>query len=290
MLGTLASHGSERADLASRRAAFRAHASIVGVHCQLQVNTYIAFPGAIPRSYDIVLMRSFVGVQRLRGDTPWPIGRSLHMDTSTDVAVPTRHPLDPEAARRYQGVPVVSTFARGTPPGFRRTRLADGTHLDELEPGAVGRPGSLSFCTGEVLTPAGVVGSQPEDRCLKLNTRCHMPAEAVVADVLLHRSLLGEQPLPGMKLFSELGQADGSVGSPERLVALPICERVDDFGSGLDALLLPEAPTYVGLVEGACGRIGQNPAHLRTFRVRVKHPPVPCSVFLEWKGLLAPAE
>jgi hypothetical protein len=294
LLGHLASAGATRADLTARRNAFRSMSSLVGVRADAQIVTYLfsptpdAGPSPDPLHTRAAIIRGYVGLRRLRADLSWVIGFGRRISNSGEGArANTSQPIDPEAAARYGGVPILS--AGGSPHGWMqdavvRSSLPDGSVVDRVQGGPIGRQGEMTFFMGETLTPA--LPSVVDDRQshLRLVASAHTPSECLVFDLLFHRRLppLGDCEL---SLFTTLGGMTVGMADPRDCISLTLCESIEPRGAGLAGLRLEESPDYLETLELTCGTLGINPADLETFRVRIKHPPVPCSAMVQRRML-----
>lgn len=294
LLGHIASAGATRAELTARRNAFRAMSSLVGVQAEAHVVTYLFSPSADagpspnPLHTRASIIRGHVGLRRLRTDLSWIIGFGRRVkDSASQSSANESRPIDPETAARYGGVPVLA--GRRTPRGCHeglvsRSVLPDGAVVDRVHGGPVGRQGEMTFFMGETIAPAlpGVV----DDRhpYLRLMASTHTPSESLVFDLLFHRQLPPLGPLE-LSLFTMLGGLNATNTDPQDCISLTMCESLEQRGQGLAGLRLEESPDYIEILEGVCKRLNINPADLETWRVRIKHPPVPCSAMVQRRML-----
>ncbi|MFN8816962.1 MAG: hypothetical protein ACK5ZV_09505 [bacterium] len=82
-----------------------------------------------------------------------------------------------------------------------------------------------------------------------------------------------------------LGGLNATNTDPQDCISLTMCESLEQRGQGLAGLRLEESPDYIEILEGVCKRLNINPADLETWRVRIKHPPVPCSAMVQRRML-----
>ncbi|MCE2924195.1 MAG: hypothetical protein LW822_01860 [Phycisphaeraceae bacterium] len=290
LLGHLARTGGARAGLTARRNAFRAVSSLVGVQAEAQVVTYLFFPTSDagpepdPARTAVAIIRGYVGLRRLRTDVSWVTGRGRRTDNDGErPAMHIARPIDPEAAKHHGGVPLLAGFnTAGTRAHARvaRTLLPDGTAVDRVQGGPVGRQGAMTFFMGETLAPALPKGRDDRNAHLRLVANSHTPCESLVLDMLFHRQLPPLGPLE-LSLSTELGGLILANADPRDRVSLTLCESIEPRGAGLAGLRLEESPAYLEALESVCTRLGIDPAQLQAHRVRVKHPPVPCSTLVQ---------
>lgn len=294
LLGHIATSGATRAELTARRNAFRAVSSLVGVQAEVQVVTYLfspladACPLPDPLSTQASIIRGFIGLCRLRPDLSWIIGTGRRVNNTTaESSASTSRPIDPVAAARYGGVPILP--GRRTPRGCNeqlilRRVLSDGSVVDRVEPGPVGRQGEMTFFTGETLSPALLPVVDLHHSHLQLLASPHTPSESLVFDLLFHKHLPPLGP-PELSLFSSLGGVNAGNADPRDCISLALCESLEPRGIGLSGLRLEESSDYLETLEDVCTRLRIDPAKLETWRVRIKFPPVPCAVMVQRRML-----
>ncbi|MEM9084010.1 MAG: hypothetical protein AAGB34_10480 [Planctomycetota bacterium] len=281
MLGHLASEGTERTDLNTRRQAFRSNASIFGVQTRLQIDTVIVYPGTkTANSMDVMILRGFADFQRLANGRQWVIGRSLRTSL--------REPSNADCKRRPIGassfdddqVPLIKEFSNIRADSLQRHTLASGMILDKLIDGQVGRRGIKTFFTGEVLEPFGMYNPL-EKNTFRLAARCYTPCELLLFDVLVHPdSLLTGRP--DYFISSEIDGSDPNLIRSSELMKLPACESLEHRSVAGDGLLLPELAQYQALVHSCAEKEGLDLSEYFVWRVLMKYAPTPSLAFMEW--------
>lgn len=281
MLGHLASEGTERTDLNTRRQAFRANASIFGVQARLQTDTVIVYPGTkVANSMDVMLLRGFADFQRLANGRQWVIGRSLRTSlrepSNTDCK---RRPIGSDAFTNDQ-VPIIKEFSDVQSGSLQRYTLDSGMILDKLVDGQVGRRGIRTFFMGEVLEPFGIYNPLQRNT-FRLGARCYTPCELMLFDVLVHPdSLLKVQP--EYFISSEIDGSDPHFIRSDELMKLPVCESLEHRSVAGDGLLLPELAQYQTFVHACAEKEGLDLSEYFVWRVLLKYAPTPSLVFMEW--------
>ena len=114
----------------------------------------------------------------------------------------------------------------------------------------------------------------PDDRYGDLLVHVNTPAELLIHDLIVHKSLdyarmtesLVYSQLPGEPCYP----ADG-----RELGMLPIQGDHVDLGEELTNLTTPEVPRYRSMVELAVSRLGHAPADFYGVRLRLRYPAVP---------------
>ena len=285
-LASLLSHvdgGPQRIDVATRRAAFRANSSMLGVQAAVQLTTYVLWPETIDgeRSSALAILRGLGGFRRLRSDVSWIIGRGRRTDSrGRPYGQPFPQPLDPETAGLHGGVPLVKSFSSADLPPVQRTFSADGIAIDRIVAGPVGLKGSQSFFLAETMRPGLAKAQDADNPSLRLVTAVHTPCELLVFDVLFHQDLPGLGP-PTLVTASELGGTSLGYCDPKDRVLLHLGAEIEDHGRGLRTAHIPELPRYPEMLGSICDRIGVRRDEFQVYRVTIAFPPIPCGVMIE---------
>lgn len=278
-----ASGGDRRIDLATRRAAFRANSSMLGVQAAVQLGAYLFWPEShgTERSSAAAILRGFGGFRRLRPDVSWIIGRARRTDhQGRPYGQRSPEPLEPGAAALHGGVPLVTLFSPEELPSVQRTMMPDGIAIDRLVPGPVGLQASQSFFLAETMRPGLARRDDPENPSLRLVTSVHTPCELLVFDAIFHKDLapLGE---PVLATASELGGVSLGYCDPADRVLLHMGAEIEDHGLGLRTMHITELPRYTQMLGSLCDRLGIRASDMHAFRVKIAYPPIPCGVMIE---------
>jgi hypothetical protein len=278
MLDGLSSNASEGESLvATRKLAYRGNSGIWGMQSKARITTFVLSPTktAAPGSniFDSLLLTGFLGLQRLRPETPWTLLRlRSYQDDGTDLGKDHRsHSLD-RGAQEAWGIPLLTEFStRNLQPLAVRQ---DGDELVvELLEGPVGKQGKMDIYFGRMDEAFAALTSTPEDRIGEFLSDYNLPIENAQFDVMVHEDL---PPLRdySFQLFSRL---DGHLPPPSQhrgKLALPIPIEVHDLGVGIHAMATPLYPRYTELISKSFAGIGLDPARFRTLRATVEFPPL----------------
>ncbi len=268
-----ASEGDPDFEAEVRRQAFQGNAFIWGVRSRLFLATIVLAPSPSREGwFDCAQVRGLYGLQRMRPGVRWTLNHSVVRDEGLATA-PRREPLDPEAAARAGGVPLLGRF---TACGAGIERTARGTELyDRIAPGPVGQLGEEQVVTGEVMRELSPTRTDRENRRAFFGTAVRTPTELLVMDQFVHRSLF-----PGVErrlcVFGEL--SDQSTTDETDL--LPVTASIQSLPAGPRVPGVPEAPRYAELLAHVFDRMGFPQEEFELHRVRIPYPPVPSSVLL----------
>jgi hypothetical protein len=278
-----ASSGPQCIDLATRRAAFRANSTMLGVQAAVQVAAYMFWPEVHEgqASSAMAIVRGLGDFRRLRSDVPWIIGRGRRTDSQGRLyGQPFPVPIDPEIAREHGGVPLLRAFSSGNVPAVRRSITADGLAVDRLLAGPVGLRGAQSIFLGETMRPGLAPQNDPAHPALKLVVSVHTPCELLVFDAFFHKDLPPLGP-PSVLAGTELGGDSLAYCPPADRVLLQLGVEIEDHGLGLRTAHIAELPRYPEMIDSTCRKLQVHADDLRLFRVKLAFPPIPSSVMIE---------
>ncbi|QDU65207.1 hypothetical protein [Engelhardtia mirabilis] len=270
--------------LESRRQAFRAQSSMLGVQAETQLTTYIAARNRErPEVVDLVQICSLIGFQHLREGIRWPLFRIARWGEAS--------------AERVVVAPLVPVD--GSPPDAALIRAHCSTPLPEvdvvqagnglqflLKGGAIGQQGAIDCTYGMVVRQVGPASGSAEDDVCELTSNQFAPVRRLQLDLFIADDL-GWPKRPEPSVISRL---HGGWGDPTEggLPPHPITinETVVDLGRGLTGAATPHVDRYRSLLELAFERVGWAPEGFRGWRLSLDHPPVPATARLSCK--LAP--
>lgn len=265
-----------RGELHHRKLMFQGMSYVWGVQVRVQAVTTIVAPAADPTRLDAAVLKSYVDLRRIRPDVPWRITRTYRADPQGEVETALiREPLDKIIASGIEmpGLPLLTEFCSRPLPECRRVVGPRGVVDYELVAGAVGNTACLTIATGEVLRAVEPRYRAADHPTFNVDTILRTPAELLILDLLIRRDLW-EPAMPSFSLYSDLF-AEGLEWSRVECDRLPVHERVEYLGSGLDGLEAAEHPAYVPMLRHALERLGWDAAQFDAYRVKMSYPPIP---------------
>jgi hypothetical protein len=260
-------------DLKHKRAAFRANSLMWGrqarVFCATKIVAASAVAGAEPGLLDGVFIKGTVGLHRTRRSVPLQI-RAHHWRTASpgDPAKPNPpQPLDPREAGP-QAIGLLRDFCSQPLPEFSLRVSREGYRSHEMISDQIGPAGEVTYFTGEIrraetAAPGSIPGSE-----VMLFKAVDIPLEVFNGDILVHRSLWDTR-VPEVRVFA--WPLDGSTEFREADL-LPLTERAEYLGDGIDAARTPLIPRYTEILSYAMERMGWKAEEFRVFRCRVDYP------------------
>jgi hypothetical protein len=279
MAAGLSTAERERSDVENRRLTFEGNRYIWGVQARTVFRINIVHPSSDGLTWDLATVRGTIDFQRMRPNVAWRFARTSSVDTSNTTYRGTRREsLDP---RTNDGIPLLTEFCSQPLPEFR---LATGSHNeDEFEfvASSVGNTARITCVTGEVLLsvePLHRTELHPEFCSL---FRVRTPAEVLVFDMLLHRSLFPTVEPIRAELYSDLfGAGPGPDLHYQPCDCLPLHEPVVELGPAASAAHSMDIPRYADLLQYTFERVGWNPQDFDLLRLRMQYPPIPTTVAL----------
>jgi hypothetical protein len=278
MLSSYARESSERLEMLHRKQLFSGASYLWGVQAKTQLRADFVAPSDEPEMVDIVSLRGFIGLRRLRPEVPWVIDRTRIADDDAKVRQPSRREaLDPRCDTESDA-PLLPEFCSKPLPEVRRVPGPEGFVHFELAGGPVGDTGAVTCISGEVFRRAAPRYRTEQNTLGEHAQLMRTPCKLLVLDVFLHQDLDFATP---PELVVE-GQILGLTYPPADRdhARLPVHETVQDLGAGPPLVQTPDIPNYGRIVQAVFDRVGWNPADFHGFRVRMRYPPSPTVVVL----------
>jgi hypothetical protein len=257
----------------SRKLAYQGNSGVWGMQVRARLTTFVMAPdGPGSDIFDSILLTGFLGLKRLRSETPWTILRLRSYQDDGSAKPPANQvSLDPKAEELW-GVPLLPAYST---PGLPRLNVRHEEHqlAVELPGGPVGMQGSADIFFGRVDRSFASMLATPTDKRGEYLTDYTLPIREAQFDVLIHEDL---PPVPGARfqLFSRL---DGQLPPPSKRrdrMALPIHVEVRDLGFGLPAMATPLYPRYTEMIGETFRTLGWDPSRFRTLRAHIEYPPL----------------
>lgn len=283
LLGTLTPEGRERQDLSLRRGLLRGNSHVLGVQAGMLYNLAAVFPGREGFFASVALVRGYFGVKTMRPGVSWVLGRSTLVQSSGPRAAPRRDTLDGRSLDD-NAPPLLDEFCR--PEGVRvRRRFVDGrTAQDELEPRPIGREGAVDVVTGEVIRDIPI-DHGPRDG---VTMAVRVPAESLCFDVLLHKDATSadEATVHGYSMVNTEFPFREESGIDE----IPIAETLVEFERAADLRDLAGVASHDALLARVIGATGCREQDFRAVRFRMRFPPLPICIVIQYGAKQRPAK
>ncbi len=270
-----------RSDVEHRRLAFDGNTYVWGVQARTIFRTNLLYPSSDSPTWDLVAIRGWVDLCRMRPNVTWRLPRTVSVDDAHRVHTNTVHAaLDPHTpATADAGAPLLRRFCTQPLPQFRPVTAAHGGVEYEFVQNSVGNTARLTCVTAETLRAV-----EPRHRTDLYEDFCAMfavrtPAEVLVFDLLVHRELfVGGGPFRA-ELYSDLfgGGPEVRYEASDRL---ELHERLEELGYGAGVAHTSHIPRYPEMLRYACSQMKWDESQFRVYRLRLQYPPLPTTVML----------
>lgn len=260
-----------------RQQAFQGNSFTWGAHCRLLAALCVLLPSDDrPCHFHAVQARGLIGFRQTRRGVRWVVNESVVADDAARVAHGLeRRPLDPDAAARHSGTPVLPEFCSDPLPVLERRSGPEGIVRDEFAPGELGQRGERSVVTAEIVRNIGPVHATRGDRVAHFGTAVRTPAEMLHFDLFVRAGLFGTVERE-VRVFSDLA-SPVAFGDEDRL---SVPAELVSMGRGLGAAQCREMPSYPRLARAVFDMLGANSEDYDLFRVRLAYPPMPATVMI----------
>jgi hypothetical protein len=262
--------------LNSRKLAFRGNSGTLGVMAKVHMGCSIVAPNAAdPSRADVVQIAGLYGFRRLRSSASWPLFRRVRWE---DDGTPTPDAADDYFLTDSSGVPLITEFCSSPVPDLKIVQQS-GDIVYELPPGPVGKTATMTCVYGSVLRATGSLFRDEHNEFMELGCNLVTPAETLVADLLVHESMLWARD-PDVRMFSRM-VAGPEHSSPAREThRMVVTETVADLGQGIAGMITPHLPRQVELMQFVFEHVGWNPDAFHATRFVMPYPPIPATVLM----------
>jgi hypothetical protein len=264
--------GGPGPDLKHKRAAFRANSLMWGRQARVFCAAKIMHPADTvtdPAMVDGVFIKGMVGLHRTRPSVPLhTMAHHWRTANAGEAAIPhAPEPLDPRESGP-DSIGLLRDFCSQPLPKFRPRVSRQGYRSHEMVSQGLGPADEVTYFTGESRrAEAAAPGSVPGAEVM-LFKAVDVPIEMFVGDILMHQSIWGKRP-PEVQVFA--CPLDGATEFREQDL-LPLAERAEYLGNGIDAARTPLIPRYAEMLSYAMERMKWKGEDFRVFRCRVEYP------------------
>ncbi len=274
MLASVSPEGQRERDEVHRKLAYEGNRAIWGVQARVHLGVHFLAPAAARSGWlDTGTISALVDFRRLRPQVPWSVAQMHLFDDRGRPTPPSGYePMDTTVGGAEP--PVMRDFCSASLPPLRMQQTNRGTTRIQVSEGRVGLTGTATCVMGWLHRASVPMHATPREAVGDLIVHVNTPAELLIHDLLVHRSLdiartaraLVYSQIPGEPCYP----ADGT-----ELGVLPIEGEELDLGDGLINLMTPEVPRHRAMVEAGAVRLGHSLADFRGLRLKLPYPAVP---------------
>lgn len=273
LLAAVAGEERGRNEAQARKGAYHAGVALWGVRVTTRLMSFIIRerrdqPGRLEAAH----VAGTFGVTRTRPNVPWRVG--CFWAETNEGAMPgdlPRRNIDPDSGPGEP--PILWSHTSPNVPELVSIHRDD-TRLEfRLGGGPIGKRSLFDLVTAERIADAGARWRTPGDDQLSVGSRNRTPAERVILEMTVERSLYGRLS-PEAMLFGELWDAHQptQLDHPDRM---PLHEKAQFVGEGLAPFRHRCVPRHHDLMSRVFGLLEWDADAFDTYRVDLTYPPSP---------------
>ncbi|MSR29041.1 MAG: hypothetical protein EXS03_05630 [Phycisphaerales bacterium] len=277
MAAGLVKNPDPRVGLEHRRNHVISGSFVWGIRARSLVRLDILKPNPNSDNQELITIRGFVDVERLRADAPWYLEVPFCVEDDASCALPVRFsPLDSDDRSRV-GPFLMKRFCSKSLPRFQTPKIERVPSVVELPVGAVGIEERFTLFHGAMVGGALPKRKSDANKVATLMLKVQTPCECVMFDTVVHRDLArpGWSPIP--EVFIVLDGYRGQFSHQNR-DRLPIELKPVELSPGRRSYRTDSFDQMAGLIDAAFARTGWDPAEFRHFRTELPYPPVPSAL------------
>jgi hypothetical protein len=269
-----------RAELNVRKSLFRGNAQFWGSQAAMLVRSVIFHPSLSgpADTWDSLLVRGEVGLQRLRPGAPLTVRAFLNLKNEPASAAQNRRGVPPPESRSTHDLEVLREFSTNPLPEMVPTRNADGSFETELKFPPSGRKGAITvYCAQHTIGACSGEQSQNSSDCV-----IRQPAEALVSELLV--------PAGWGDATTARAVVYGCPGSVERIMELRPADLLPQRETVVRMAALEVSPAIAGspghseAVASVLRRAGWLGTKFDVYRCTVEYPVLQTLISLQVDG------
>jgi len=251
---------------------YRGARQLKGIDVEVQAHTYLFHPGSDPDRHDVVSIRSYLGLRRVRPNASMNIGVHSQVSAPLPGHTPPRT-LDDRPITDPNDL-LLHEFCSGPSVKLALRHSGNDVHFLLDWQNAVGHGSSRDVVLAELRRNLYRRRAGKDDPRTKAGIvdGLVIPAKVFYCDILLHEDVYpGAEPKLRILELGEHGFAE--VNDESRDVdVLDVSEQITPLGRGVDNFRAADVPKYVELLHHACATLGWDPQKFLGRRTRVQFP------------------
>ena len=267
----LATNGAAGLEL-SRKRAFHGNSGIYGVQAKTYLMSCFLAPNPDePDQIDMVMMRGYVALRRLRPTVRIPVFR-IRQWSAAGQAIGTQQwrPLEDE------GSPLLPSFSRGDIPEIEAVEVDGGVDY-VLQPGPIGNRGAFDCFLGDMLRAGASRFRTEQDTTGEFGATVTVPSEQIVFDLIAHEDVAFALDA-STHIYASYFTHEQSGGEWDEAARLPIRQTPNELAGSPPAVATPMIPRYSEMQSYVFERLGWKASEFRGVRLQMKYPPLGATV------------
>lgn len=277
LISTWLPSARQRFESAAKQTLYRGARQLKGLSADVSIGSHLIHPSPDARRHDGANIVGYLGLRRIRPEASLKVGVTCAAVNApgarflTLTRRPIEHPRE-LLAERFCSQPAPALIVHYKP--------ATDEWVYEVDWGnAVGPDSARNVITCNLLADAWRRWCQPGDERprVAVSEPVAVPTRTFIFDLLLHADVCpGREPWLRTVESGARGPTDPNDPTGD-LDVLPIAERVEFLGWGVERFRAEEIPDYVELLTDVCRTLGWDPQRFRGYRARIDYP-----VFQSW--------
>ncbi len=260
---------------ASRKTAFRGNSGVWGVQAKARATLLIQAPSQDnPDLLDLVTVGGILDFRRLRPNVRWPIFRPRMYRGDGELVEVHDNALDP-AFDGKAGPKLLGEFCTPMPLAMEAIPEGKGV-VYELAEAPLGNMGTVTAFLGTFARAAAQRYAMPDDQYGDFSAQLSMPAETLLFDVAIHRSM--EWADPETFVYGHLSGTEPRV-QPFRI---PVGEKPELLPGRPPAIHTSIVPQYERVVDYTMNRLGWSLRDFKVYRLILRYPPMHSSAVMRF--------
>lgn len=268
----LATNGAAGLEM-SRKRAFNGNSGIYGVQAKsYMMSCYLAPNADDPDQLDMVMLRGYVALRRLRPSVRIPVFR-IRQWSEAGQAIGSQQwkPL----VEGSDG-PLLSAFNRGDIPEIDAVPVEGGTDY-VLQPGPIGNRGAFDCFLGDMLRAGASRYRTDEDTTGEFGATVTVPSEQLVFDLIAHKDASFALEATS-HVYAAYFTHEQRGGQWDEAARLPIRQSPVELAGSPPAVATPLVPRYSDMQSYVFDRLGWKASDFQGVRFQMKYPPLGSTV------------
>lgn len=277
MVASASKDPAAASEIPHRRAVYRGMSHIWGVQVESHQSINFVRRSASGDRIDCCSISVKRGFHRLHSDgSPIVYGQwAKNQQGLTNQFI--HHPLDQEAAKKYQA-PLLPQFSSPKLPELRTETGDEGWVYIKLAEEGIGRQSRVDLAFGLANIGLPVAFDKDGRRIFHSSMSAQTPTALFIHDLLVHRPSFGETK-PEIVIFQAMGKTEASVEISPRL---RVYEELERFGNNHLSAETADCPDFIRMLQFAADEMRWNLAEFDLFRLRVEYPVLSSSVRVQF--------
>jgi hypothetical protein len=261
----------ERFERLAKQALYRGARQLKGLAAEVHFGTHLIHPSADPGWCDAASVFGYLGLHRIRPEATLKLGilRGTSNRAGRTLTLTKKPVEDPHEIlwHRFCSQPEVELIVHRVPES--EDRVYELEWRDAVGPNSARNIVMCDFVEGALRRYCRRDDPRPKTGISEFIV---VPARKLVFDVLVDADVYpGWQPQIRTVETGARGMSDPNDPTRESDV-LPILERVELIGRGIERFWAEEIPDYIEMLREVCGTLGWDAQRFRGYRARIDYP------------------